>query len=137
MRGSKESPARIEVPDKEAIGQYAKSIGKTIQPEWVEKLDLGGHGPQRHKGGGLTSRRTAEHNGHQIAITTTYEITIDGVPFKGHASVDSEGRIHCHAIPYETYTSAVGFIKNFSTSTLRVFRDAVPSRSSGVSHDSP
>ena len=137
MKGDKAPPEKIQVPGKEPIEEYAKSVGTTIQPDWVDELDLGGHADPRLKEGGLTSIRTAEHNGHQILIKTTYEIEIDGVPFEGHASVDAEGRIHCHAIPYETYSSAVGFTKNL----LDLYPESFPGgrgiSECGGSHDSP
>ncbi len=52
-----------------------------------------------------------EHKGRNIVIRTTYEIKIDGQAYQGHAKVDGHGRIHCHAIPYDTYPSAVEFVK--------------------------
>lgn len=112
MKGDESSPDTIQEPDKEEFERYADQVGTTIQPDWVDELDLGKHAHPRHEEDGLTSIRTAEYDGRQIFIKTTYEIEVDGVPFQGHANVDDEGRIHCHAIPYETYSSAIDFVKH-------------------------
>ena len=56
--------------------------------------------------------RTAKYKGHSIKIKTSYEITIDGRPYKGSLMVGDDGHLHCHSIPYETYGSAIDFVKN-------------------------
>ena len=61
--------------------------------------------------GRIVSTREARHAGHKIEIRTTYEIHVDGELFRGHAAVNDEGHVHCHAIPYESFGSAIEFVK--------------------------
>ena len=75
--------------------------------------------------------RTAEHRGHAIEITTTYEIKIDSKPFRGHVRVDDDGHLHCHSIPYETYGSAVDFVK----SVIDIYPDSFPANAASGGHD--
>lgn len=56
--------------------------------------------------------RFAEHKGHTIEIKTSYEINIDDKPFMGDQMVGDDGHLHCQSIPYETYGSAIDFVKN-------------------------
>ncbi len=102
---------RINKSDVAPLAKIASQLKKFDQPEWIGKT---GYEPRQHKGahdGRITSLRSTEHAGHKIEIRTTYEITIDGKPYKGHVSVNDDGHLHCHAIPYETYGSAVEFIR--------------------------
>ncbi len=75
--------------------------------------------------------RTAEHKGHTIEIKTTYEIKIDGKPFRGQVMVDEEGHLHCHSIPYETYGSAVDFVK----SLIDIYPDSFRTDATSGGHD--
>lgn len=59
----------------------------------------------------LTSVREVEYEGHAISIRTSYEITVDGQPFRGHATVDRNGEVHTHATPQLSYGSAVGMMQ--------------------------
>ena len=109
MVSEKPSAGHIQSPKLTEIKDCADLLGKTVQPDWVKTCDEPAHGG--HKGGGLTSVRTVEHKGRKIFIKTTYQIEVDGQSYKGHAQVNSEGRIHCHAIPYDSFPSAVDFVK--------------------------
>ncbi len=101
---------RIQSPEEREFQDCADRLGKPVQPDWVMEGDED-EPSRRHEGGELTSVRAVEHRGRKIVIRTTYEIEIDGRPYQGHAQVDEDGRIHCHAIPYDTFPSAVDFVK--------------------------
>ncbi len=110
MASKRPDVERIESPEQKEFRDRADSLGKPVQPDWVTDGD--DSKPSReHEGGELTSVREVEHRGRKIVIRTTYEIEVDGQPYQGHARVDEDGRIHCHAIPYDTYSSAVDFVK--------------------------
>lgn len=100
----------IRIPERREFQDCAKLVGKSVQPDWLPKGREYKHSAG-HEGGALTSVRTAEHKGRTIVIRTTYEIEVDGLAYHGHAQVDEDGRIHCHAIPYDTHPSAVAFVK--------------------------
>jgi hypothetical protein len=65
------------------------------------------HGHAEHP----RSVRTAEHNGHQIELTTTYRVEIDGKVFKIPLMVDASGNVHCHSHPNYQFDSALDMIK--------------------------
>ena len=64
-----------------------------------------------HRGGELSSVRTASYRGHEIVIRTTYQITVDGRPFDVHMTVDNGGRVHYHGLPTRDFPSAVDLVK--------------------------
>lgn len=64
-----------------------------------------------HMGGGMTSVRQADYKGHRIVVKTTYQVTIDGRPFKGELSVTNAGSVHYHGMPNVSFASAVDLIK--------------------------
>jgi hypothetical protein len=55
--------------------------------------------------------RTATYKGHQIAIRTTYEITIDGQPLEAHMAVSNDGRVHYHGLPNYSSSSGIDLMK--------------------------
>ncbi len=55
--------------------------------------------------------RKATHDGHRIEIRTTYEVRVDGRRVSLPLSVDSEGRVTCHALPNYSFQSAVDLVK--------------------------
>lgn len=55
--------------------------------------------------------RYASYKGHQIAVRTTYEITVDGRPFAIHVTVDNNGRVHYHGLPTRDFPSIIGLIQ--------------------------
>ncbi len=95
--------------DTEVLEQFAGQIQDGYQPDWLGDYDPRGHLPKEE--GKLVTVRHAEHNGHTIEITTTYEITVDGKQFTGHVMVMQDGRLHCHGIPYESYASMVDLMR--------------------------
>lgn len=58
-----------------------------------------------------SSARSFTHSGHQVKITTIYEITIDGKPFEGTLGVGENGQVHCHSLPNYQTASAVDMVK--------------------------
>ena len=55
--------------------------------------------------------RYASYKGHQIAVRTTYEITVDGRPFAIHVTVDNSGRVHYHGLPTRDFPSLIGLVQ--------------------------
>ena len=83
---------------------------KPSSPTWIgRRLGVS----QEHFGGTVVAGiRKTEFNGHHIWIKTSYEITVDGVPFQGHAVLDGEGRLCSHACPYENFDSMLSLMKH-------------------------
>ena len=117
MKTDKIEVKDVRNPAREALEKYAEQVGKLIQPDWLDIAE----GGDSHGGHGLVSKRVFTHRGHEVSIKTTYEITIDDKPYAGHVSVDEEGHIRCHSIPYETYPSAVDFVKQLIDQYPRSF----------------
>lgn len=92
--------------------RYLAKLGSPITRPPGDLPKLGGKLHQ-HGGvhGALTSVRRAMHQGHEIAITTTYTITINGKPFTAHVEVDDLGRVHCHGLPNYNFMSAIDMVK--------------------------
>ncbi|MEV6381989.1 hypothetical protein AB0M31_21570 [Streptomyces sp. NPDC051773] len=67
--------------------------------------------PTAHHHGPATTVRTDLHRGHQIVVTTTYEITVDGNPVPAHVGVDNNGQLHCHALPAYQFRSAIDTVR--------------------------
>ena len=76
---------------------------------------------------GMGSVREADHHGHHITIKTTYQITIDGKPFKGMLGVTNAGTVHYHGMPSAGFASALELIK----SVIDVFPEEFPAGSGG------
>lgn len=64
-----------------------------------------------HQNDTIESIREDDYKGHHIKIQTSYKITIDNKPIKGHITVDNKGRLHTHAMPTYMFNSAVDMIK--------------------------
>lgn len=61
--------------------------------------------------GGSGSVRHVTYKGHDIRITTTYHIELDGAEITGHLLVNNAGSVHYHAIPNQEFASAVDLVK--------------------------
>ena len=61
--------------------------------------------------GPIKSIRTGKHRGHEIKITATYDIRIDGRPLGGHLEVGNHGHVHYHGLPNYTWGSMVDLCK--------------------------
>ncbi len=114
----------LDMPDKDECAQI---IGKALaepkgQPDGLAAQDAG-DGDGHHAG----AMRHAMHRGHMIEIKTTYEIKIDGKVFKGRVMADEQGRLHCHSVPYQTYGSAIDFVKCL----IDIYPDSFPIQENG------
>ena len=105
-----------------------------IQPAWI-----GEHHPQYVEDHGmereLSSVRIAQHGGHQIRITTTYRIEIDGSPVHLHLQVGNDGQLHCHTTPYANYVSAIDLVTALVDRFPEAFKN-LGNRGSGGDHGS-
>lgn len=70
-----------------------------------------------------TSVRTVTHNGHEIVVRTTYEITVDGKSFDVPLTVDNSGRVHYHGLPTRDFGSTVDLVKKVVDSFPEDFGD--------------
>lgn len=86
------------------------TIEENVQPEWIREQypDYVEHHAMHQP---LTSERTFAHAGHQVRVTTTYQIEVDGVPVQLHALVDDQGRVVSHSTPFVSYGSAPDMVK--------------------------
>ena len=94
-----------ELPD----AAWTDDVG--VQPEWV----LSEHRSHRKQAHGtrhlVQSVREFDHGGHEVRITTTYKVEIDGEPIHLHMAVGEGGHLMCHSTPYEEYASAVDVVR--------------------------
>ena len=72
----------------------------------VAKLPKIKHGTMRSK-----SVRTFSHKGHEISITTMYQVKIDGRVVHLPLMVSDDGHVQSHAIPNYSLSSAVDIVK--------------------------
>jgi len=61
--------------------------------------------------GTSTSVREFEYRGHRARIETSYRITIDGEPLRGHVEVLPSGAVHYHRFPQYAPASAVDVVE--------------------------
>lgn len=73
--------------------------------------------------------RTTEHNGHKIALTTTYRVEVDGKAQQLPLMVDDDGNVHCHSLPNYQFNSAIDMIK----AVVDAFPDDFPPPKAGGS----
>ncbi|MFD0274367.1 hypothetical protein ACFVHB_10725 [Kitasatospora sp. NPDC127111] len=85
----------------ETLGRYLASIKPAHD-------HMGGMG---HHAGHSSSVRTAEFEGRQIKIVTTYEVTVDGKPLTAGLDVDDDGMLSCHGLPAYQFTSALDTVR--------------------------
>jgi len=103
------------VNESRIVVDYSDFVG-AAQPEEIQKA-LAANAEQiasagrAHGSGDLSSMRYASYKGHQIAVRTTYEITVDGRPFAIHVTVDNSGRVHYHGLPTRDFPSLIGLIQ--------------------------
>jgi hypothetical protein len=103
------------VNESRIVVDYSDFVG-AAQPEEIrkalaanaEQIANAGHA---HGSGDLSSMRYASYKGHQIAVRTTYEITVDGRPFAIHVTVDNNGRVHYHGLPTRDFASIIGLVQ--------------------------
>ncbi|MDQ3893843.1 MAG: hypothetical protein M3292_04135 [Actinomycetota bacterium] len=59
----------------------------------------------------VESVREDDYRGHHIVVRTRYSIEVDGRPVTGHLAVTNDGRVHYHAVPNLSFTSAVDLVR--------------------------
>lgn len=98
---------------KDLKGLNAKTLSSilTHHPASHGSHDGAAHDDHRPSDHMLSSVRRAHHEGHDIEITTTYEIKIDGRKVNLHARVEQDGSLRCHSLPYTSHASAVDLVK--------------------------
>jgi hypothetical protein len=69
----------------------------------------GGHDPGHERE--VESVREDDYRGHHIVVRTRYRIEVDGRPVTGHLGVTNDGRVHYHAVPNLSFTSAVDLVR--------------------------
>src|SRR4051812_25918735 len=92
-RGYEPDGAEVDAP-RDAAGHHAHDHGETPAP---------------HAHGSLVRRFT--HRGHEVAIATHYEISIDGRPWQGHLGVLDDGSVVYHGLPQYVVPSAVDLLR--------------------------
>ena len=96
-----------------------------------------GHGHGDDHGAMMTSTRRATHDGHEIEITTCYEIKVDGEPLSTHLFVTNEGNLHSHAMPNYVFSSAVDLVKKIIDLYPEDFADQQGHGHGGHTHEHP
>jgi hypothetical protein len=112
----------LQKPDGAELAQIPFPSDVAVQPDWIRDrypAYADPHGMEHE----LTSVRTADHNGHHIKITTTYQIEIDGHSVHLHALVGNDGRLFCHTTPYVQYQSAIDLVKALMDRFPAAFED--------------
>ena len=121
-------PASADQPTPHSIAGYVKQNAALTKKTLTARH---GHGP-------MESIREAEHGGHRIVITTSYEVQVDGRPLHSHFIVTDDGQVQCHAMPNYTFSSAVDLVKAmidvFPEEFPRRKQSGRPSRRSGGDH---
>lgn len=123
-RSRTRSPKRkgIEgLPDVSVLAQYSPDDEQAAHPAWI-KADFSDY-ILAHDAHRSTSVREFTHQGHQIKITTTYKVEVDGCEIDAHLFVDEDGRVHTHATPFVTYASAVGLMSAVIDAYPSAFED--------------
>ncbi|MBQ0825926.1 hypothetical protein [Streptomyces tagetis] len=54
---------------------------------------------------------TARHEGHEIMVTTTYEVVVDGRPVTARLHVDDSGMVSSPGLPYHRFASALDAVR--------------------------
>lgn len=98
---------------KDLKGLTAKTLSSILMhhPASHGHCEVAEHDDHRTSDHMLSSVRRAHHSGHDIEITTTYEIKIDGRKVNVHARVEEDGSLRCHSLPYTSHVSAVDLVK--------------------------
>ena len=81
---------------------------KNVKPQFPGGYKLPKH---KHREEFVTLRESC-YRGREIRIETTYRITIDKKPFTVHTGVSNDGKVHCHAFPNYSFSSAMEMIKH-------------------------
>ncbi|MEU5656105.1 hypothetical protein ABZ802_10865 [Streptomyces sp. NPDC047737] len=75
---------------------------------YLAESDLSG---REHTQSPSQSVRTAQHEGHRITLTTTYDLTVDGTSVPARLHVGDGGTLYSPGLPYHQFTSALDAVR--------------------------
>nr|AIA12574.1 Unknown Function [uncultured bacterium] len=101
---------KVGLPDTSVLARYSPTDGPGSHPDWIKQRFPTYVDP--HAGHQTSSVREFTYAGHVGRIITTYRIEVDGQEVHPHLSVDEDGRVFTHALPFVTYASAVDLMKD-------------------------
>jgi hypothetical protein len=104
-----------------------------LEATLAAKLDELAQAGHEHGGDARASVRRATHDGHEIVVRTTYEITVDGEPFDVHMNVDNAGRVHYHGLPTRDFASVIDLVAKVIDAFPGEFTPADPHHPEGHS----
>lgn len=104
------------------LGAYLADLARQTQHDH-------GHGDK------TVSVRRAEHKGHQIVVTTTYEVEIDDKTLRVPLQVSNDGRLLCHALPNYHFRSAIDLIAALIDHYGEEITSKAPPTGPGSEHD--
>jgi hypothetical protein len=89
-----------------------------------------------HKMGGTHDKsvRTFTHKGHEISITTMYQVKIDRRIVHLPLLVSQDGRVQSHAVPNDSQLSAVDMVKTIIDLFPEDFEKKPRGRRAGEQH---
>jgi hypothetical protein len=97
-------------PDTAPLAEIRPDAAEPVQPRWIAE-QFPAYVGEPDMAGELSSVRGFDFRGHDVRITTTYRVEIDGHPVHLHALVDDQGNLLCHTFPYRRYRSAVELVR--------------------------
>lgn len=110
MEDTEPSPTVVEELDA-LIRDFAES-GYAPAGADVEGDHPPAHGHVHGHGHGADAGvRRFEYRGHEVAIVTRYEVTIDGQPWEGQMVVHIDGTVTYHGLPQYVVPSAVELLR--------------------------
>jgi hypothetical protein len=115
------SARRAVPPDTSVLAHYSPTNPSESHPSWVKDRFPGYVDP--HAGHARSSVREFAHAGHVVRIITTYRVEVDGREVQAHLSVDEDGQVFSHALPFVSYGSAVDLIKDVINAYSAEFTD--------------
>ena len=119
------------VAKREKITSDASAAQAQKSAAYFKKLLQGGH--EHGSGHDTDAVREVDYKGHHIVIRTTYEITIDGKPFKSELGVTNDGHVHYHGMPAAGFDSAVDLMMSVIDNFPSEFRPGAVQ--DGPAHD--
>ena len=102
------SESEIKETSQERIASCAAILERPLPVKDDEKIEDVCPRPDAMPMG--PSERSVYYKGHVVKVKTSYEITIDGMPFTRHIGVNEKGQAHCHALPYLPYESTLDLV---------------------------
>ncbi len=107
----------------------AEDLRDSITPEAVARyaaVNAATGQTSHHHHPEMETIRQVNYKGHDIVIRTSYKIEVDGKPITGHVLVGNDGRVHYHAVPNQTFASAITMVKRLIELFPDDFREQSP-----------